>query len=214
MKPQGDGDRIYNGANDDASGTASMLEIAGALAGMNPRPRRSIVFIAFFGEELGLLGSRYYGAHPLFPLTQTVAALNLEQLGRTDTSQGSHAGMLNFTGFDFSEIPATFRKAGAITGVRVVKDEQNSDAFFNRSDNQALADMGVPAHTLSVAYDFPDYHQVGDEWDKIDYDNLAQVTRTIALGLITIAGDPHAPQWNSAEPKAEKYLDAWKRLEN
>ena len=65
-----------------------------------------------------------------------------------------------------------------------------------------------------MAYDFPDYHQVGDEWDKIDYDNLAQVTRTIALGLITIAGDPHAPQWKSAEPKAEKYLDAWKRLKN
>lgn len=210
---RGDGDdRVFNGANDDASGTASVISIASALAGMNPRPKRSIVFVALFGEELGLLGSRYYGAHPLVPLARTIADINLEHLGRTDSSVGPHVGMVNFTGHDYSDIPSIFTKAGERVGVRVEKDARNTEQYFARSDNQALADLGVPAHTVSVSYEFPDYHKVGDEWPKLDYDNMARVDRMIALGLLEMAGNPEPPHWNEAEPKAKKYVDAGRKL--
>jgi hypothetical protein len=212
LKADGEGDLIYNGANDDASGTASVIEIATALASMNPRPARTLVFIAFFGEEAGLLGSRYYGAHPAFPLARTVADVNLEHMGRTDSDLGPHVGMLNFTGFGFSEVPSVFKRAGEMTGVQILKDEKNSDAYFSRSDNQALADLGVPAHTISVSYEFPDYHQTGDEWQKIDYENMARVDRTVALGLVMIAANPIPPRWNEHDSNAGKYVYAWKQL--
>ena len=79
--------------------------------GMKTRPKRSILFLNVFGEELGLLGSRYYGRNPLVPLAKTVANLNLEQLGRTDGKDGSGAGKAQLTGFDFSTLPATIARA-------------------------------------------------------------------------------------------------------
>ena len=212
VKPEGDGDRIYNGANDDASGTASVIEIASALAAMDPKPKRSIVFIALFGEELGLLGSQYYGRHPLFPLAKTIGDVNLEHMGRTDATDGPKIASASFTGFDFSGLPAVFEKAGGHVGVKVYKDEKRSDSFFTRSDNQALADVGIPAHTLCVAFDFPDYHAVGDEWQKIDYDNMAKVDRMVALGLVILADMDAPPKWNESDPKVHRYVEAWRAL--
>jgi hypothetical protein len=212
VKPEGEGDRIYNGANDDGSGTVSVIELANALAAMNPAPKRSILFVTFFGEEKGLLGSHYYAAHPLVPLKDTVAQVNLEQLGRTDDSDGAQIGTATMTGFNFSDLPATFQAAGTDTGVKLYNSEKNGDAFFGRSDNQSLADAGIPAHTLAVAFEFPDYHGVGDEWNKIDYDNMAKVDRMVALGVIRLAGNPAPPKWDDSNPKAEKYVTAWKAL--
>src|SRR5581483_8562237 len=117
--PDGPGDRIYNGANDDASGTASVIEIAHALAGMRPPPKRSFVFAAFFGEERGGLGSRYYARHPLFPLDHTIADVNLEQLGRTDGTDGKKIARATLTGYSFSGLSAVFRRAGRLTGINV-----------------------------------------------------------------------------------------------
>lgn len=208
MLPPGEGDRINNGANDDGSGTVSVIEIAEALAQMPQHPKRSIVFMTFFGEEKGLFGSRYYAAHPFFPLKQHIAQINLEQLGRTDDNDGPQVASATFTGFDFSDLPATFEQAGKATGVRVYKNEKSSDAFFARSDNQSLADAGVPAHTLAVAFEFPDYHKVGDEWQKIDYDNMAKVDRMVALGLLSISNSAAVPHWNADNPKTEQYRKA------
>ena len=208
IRGTGEGDHIYNGANDDASGTASVIEIADALASLPAHPRRSIVFVALFGEELGLLGSRYYAAHPVYPLARTVADLNLEHMGRTDTTEGTRVGMVNATGYDFTTITTDLKKAGEETGIDVAKDEKNSDSFYARSDNQAFADAGVPAHTLSVGYIFPDYHRPGDEWPKLDYDNMARVDRAVALGIFEIADSTSAPQWNTANPKTERYAKA------
>jgi len=205
-------DRIFNGANDDASGVASIIEIASTLAAMQPRPKRTLVFLAVYGEEIGLVGSRYYGKHPVFPLAKTVADVNLEHMGRTDADVGPHVAFVNFTGFTFSDVPAIFKRAGEAVGVQVVRDEQNSDAYFGRSDNQALADIGIPAHTASVSYEFPDYHQPGDHWEKLDYDNMALVDRMLTLGAIMIADNPQPPKWNEAEPKAQRYVDAWRKL--
>lgn len=211
-RPAGEGDRVNNGANDDGSGTVSVIELASALASLKQRPKRSVVFIAWFGEEKGLQGSRYYARHPAFPLEKTVAMVNLEHLGRTDDSEGPKLNSATLTGFDFTDLGPIFRAAGEKTGVDVYKNEKNSDAFFSRSDNQALADAGIPAHTLCVAFIFPDYHKPGDHWEKIDYANLARVNRTIALALLTIADNAEPPKWNESNPKTAKYVQGWKAL--
>jgi hypothetical protein len=211
VKPGGSGDRIYNGANDDGSGVVSVIQVASALAGLEHRPRRSIAFMTFFGEEEGLLGSQYYARHPVLPLDKTVADVNLEQVGRTDATDGKQVGSATFTGFRFSDLPKVFQTAGELTGVRVYDTPQSPD-FFARSDNLAFAEKGVPAHTLAVAYDYPDYHRVTDSWDKIDYDNLAKVDRMIALGVILLANSGEAPKWNEPESGAAPYLKAWRAL--
>jgi hypothetical protein len=209
----GEGDRIFNGANDDGSGTVSVIELASALTTRATRPKRSLVFMCVFGEERGLLGSRYYGRHPIFPIEKTVADINLEHVGRTDDTEGSQVNRATLTGFDYSDVSDVFKRAGEATGITVYKHPQNSDSFFGRSDNQALADQGVPAHTLCVAFIFPDYHGLGDHWDKVDYDNLARTSRMVALGLMMIADNPVAPKWNEANPKTAKYVEAWKKMQ-
>jgi hypothetical protein len=207
VRGTGEGDHIFNGANDDGSGTASVIEVANALAALPTRPKRSIVFMTFFGEELGLVGSRYYGAHPIFPLAKTVADLNLEQLGRTDVDGGSSVGLVNVTGFDFSTLTDAVVKAGGETGLQVVKNAQLNERYFAQSDNQALADAGVPAHTLSVGYMFPDYHKAGDEWPKLDYANLALVDRTVAVAVYDVADSADTPQWKDI-PQTQRYIKA------
>lgn len=204
----GQADGTFNGANDDASGTASVVEIASALATMQPRPKRSVVFATFYGEEHGLVGSTYYAAHPVVPLAKTVAAVNLEQVGRTDDSEGPRVDAANVTGFDFSTVTDALRKAGDSVGVALQKHPRNSDLYFNASDNAALARAGVPAHTVSVAYAFPDYHGRDDEWEQIDYVNMAKIVRMVALGLVALADDEIPPKWDASNPRTEPYRKA------
>jgi hypothetical protein len=202
------GDNIYNGANDDGSGTVSVVELASAFGALKRRPKRSILFMTFFGEEKGLLGSRYYGRHPVVPIEKTVAQINLEQVGRTDDSEGPQVSTATVTGFDYTDIGEILIAAGERVGVRFYKHARNSDAFFGRSDNQSLADRGVPAHTVGVAFEFPDYHGLEDEWEKIDYANMERVDRAVALGVLTIADNPQPPKWNEANPQTAPYVKA------
>jgi hypothetical protein len=205
-------DCVYNGANDDGSGTVGVVELASALSKVSPRPRRSILFLTFFGEELGLVGSRYYGRHPLVPLEKTAAQVNLEVIGRTDDSEGPQVGTLAGTGLDYSEVGAVMQRAGEAEGVRVYRHPTKSDSFFGRSDNQSLADSGVPAHTFSVAFEYPDYHGVGDEWQKVDFANMERVVRTAGRGILSLADSTQEPRWNEQNPKAARYAEAWKKL--
>ncbi len=198
-------DRIYNGANDDGSGTVSVIEIAHALARLNPRPKRSIIFMTFFGEERGELGSQFYGKHPAFPISQTVADLNLEQMGRTDSTTGRHVNDASVTGFDYSDVTQFLISAGRRTGISVYRDPAASDAYFARSDNEALARQGIPSHTICVAFDYPDYHGLGDEWQEIDYANMAKVDRMVLLALYDLANASQTPQWNSSNPNAAPF---------
>ncbi len=204
-------DRIFNGANDDGSGTVSVIELASAFAALkDARPRRSVLFVTFFGEEKGLVGSRHYGRHPVVPVEKTVADVNLELVGRTDDVEGPQRARASLTGFGYSEVSAVLTAAGAAEGVQVVKHPRNSDAFFPRSDNQALADLGVPAHTLCVAFEYPDYHGAADHWDKVDYANMARINRMVFRALLALADDPDEPKWDEANPRAAKYLKARK----
>jgi hypothetical protein len=90
-------------------------------------------------------------------------------------------------------------------GVTFYKHITNSDLFFARSDNKAFADRGIPSHTVSVGYLFPDYHREADHWEKLNYDNMAQVTRAVALGVLSIGNRVQRPQWNQSNPNAKRY---------
>ena len=78
--------------------------------------------------------------------------------------------------------------------------------------NQALADVGIPAHTLCVAFDYPDYHKAGDHWEKVDFANMAKVDRAVALALLHVASDAPPPKWNESVGATKKYADAAKKL--
>ncbi|HLH44185.1 MAG TPA: M28 family peptidase [Bryobacteraceae bacterium] len=210
MRPNGD-DRIYNGANDDGSGTVSVIELASALAAMPAHPARSILFLALFGEEKGLLGSRYYASHPLVPLNRTIADVNLEQVGRTDAANGPHIGVGYLTGYDYSDLGRMLSREATPSGFKITQDASTKEDLFDRSDNLPFSQAGIPSTTLYVAADFPDYHRVGDEWPKIDYDNMAKLDRALALGLLRLASNASAPQWNIANRAARRYAEAGKR---
>ena len=203
---------VWNAANDNGSGVASIVEIAAALAAIPEKPKRSLVFMAFFGEEQGLLGAGFYGAHPIFPIERTIAAINLEQVGRTDSYEGNQKGRATLTGFDYSQVGDILQLAGERFGITVYKDSRASDRYFSLSDNQVLADLGVPAHTLSVALEFPDYHGAGDDWQAIDYENMAVTARMTALAALMMAQSEKVPRWKDSNPRARRYIEAWKRM--
>lgn len=205
-------DRIWNSANDNGSGTVSVIELAAALAPLDKRPRRSLVFIAFHGEESGMVGSRFYAGHPVFPFEKTIAEINIEMVGRTDDTEGDQHKRASVTGFDFSDVGEVLRRAGEQTGVTVFKHPKNSDGYFGASDNAALAILGVPAHTVCVTYQYPDYHGPADTWQKVDYENMALTVRMIGTGLLILAGSKEEPHWNPDVKAANRYLEAWKKL--
>jgi hypothetical protein len=202
----GEGDGIFNGANDNASGVAGVIEAAAALKASTVRPRRSILFVAFSGEEKGLVGAKFYAANPLVPIESTVANLNLEQLGRTDDSERPRVAAAVLTGFGFSDIARILSPAMLSAGVKLEDHPTKGDAYFRASDNAALAAVGVPAHTLAVAFQFPDYHQPGDEWQKLDYDNMAKITRAMTAGVLALSNRTSPPRWLTANPKAEPFV--------
>jgi hypothetical protein len=197
---------VYNGANDDGSGTVSVIEIASALATLTAHPRRTIVFALFYGEETGELSSKYFVRHPVCPTT--IADLNLEQLGRTDSTEGPRVDSATLTGFDFTDISRVIKEAGEAVGIRVYNDPKYGDVFFRQSDNASFADVGIPSTTLAVTFMFPDYHKPGDRWPKIDYANMARVDRAVALAIVRLAGDAEPPRWNTENPRTKRYAGA------
>ena len=182
-----DGDSIYNGADDDASGVAALVEIARTTA--QAPPRRTVVFAAMAGEELGLLGTRWYIDHPAVPLDSTVADLNLEMIGRPDSAIGP--GRLWLTGFERSTMGSGFTDAG----IAIDPDPRPGQSFYQRSDNIAFARIGIPAHTLSSFGLHPDYHSPDDEIERIDFEHLETVIEVASEAVRTLADGP-SPEWN------------------
>ncbi len=203
-------DVIFNGADDDASGVAGVIEIGKALAKADQK--RTIVLMTFYGEEKGLVGSGYYVRHPVFPLNQTVANINIEQIGRTDDTEGPRVSAGSLTGFNFSSIGKTFAKVGASMGVPVTGHPRYSAMYFGASDNLFFARAGIPAHTICTAFEFPDYHQVGDSVDKCDFANMEKIVKLTAATVMDVANAATRPEWNKDEPQAAKYVEAGKKL--
>ena len=182
------GDSIYNGADDDGSGVTAVLEIARVLA-KGPRPRRTLIFLATTGEEVGLLGTRWYIQHPAVPLGQTVANLEIEMIGRPDSLAGG-AGNGWLTGYDRSTMGDKLKAAG----IPIVPDPRPDQQFFQRSDNIAFARLGIPAHTLSSFGMHADYHQPSDDLSRIDWAHLEKVI-VAATQAVRLLGDSAAPGW-------------------
>ncbi|MEO5817050.1 MAG: M20/M25/M40 family metallo-hydrolase [Gemmatimonadaceae bacterium] len=182
------GDSIFNGADDDASGTVAVMEIARALAS-GPRPRRTVIFAATTGEEVGLLGTRWYLQHPVAPIGSMTANLEIEMIGRPDSLAGG-PGRAWLTGFDRSTMGTMFANAG----LPIVPDRRPEQSFFTRSDNIAFARAGVPAHTLSTYNMHDDYHTVRDDVSRVDFAHMTNVIRAAASATRLLADGP-APTW-------------------
>jgi Zn-dependent M28 family amino/carboxypeptidase len=121
-------------------------------------------------------------------------------------------GKLGVTGYDYSDLGPRFTRSGKAHGIDVVMDPHASGPFFMRSDNRALAAVGIPSHTLSVGYEDPWYHQANDHADTIDYRNMTNVVRAIAQAVFDLANDSVAPKWSDA-PEAARYREAWQKLQ-
>ncbi|MCH8959676.1 MAG: M28 family peptidase [Proteobacteria bacterium] len=156
IKPNLEGDRIFNGAVDNATGTAAIIELARAFAAMEPAPERSILFLALTGEESGLLGSAWYAEHPLFPLNQTVAALNFDSL----ITDGATRDITVF-GLGSSELEEYLARAAAKQGRVPVNEPTPEKGYFFRSDHFNLAKVGVPVLYAEAGVD---NLQHGREW--------------------------------------------------
>jgi hypothetical protein len=181
-------DSVYNGADDDASGVVAVMEIARRLAA-GPRPKRTIIFAATTGEEVGLLGTRWYMQHPVVPNAALVANLEIEMIGRPDSLSGGK-GRAWLTGFERSTMGELF----AANGLPIVPDKRPSQSFFTRSDNIAFAKMGIPAHTLSSFNLHDDYHQVTDDVSAVDFEHMAAVIDA-AVKAVDLLANGQAPVW-------------------
>ena len=182
------GDSVYNGADDDASGTVAVMEIARALS-RGARPRRTIIFLATTGEEVGLLGTRWYIDHPVFPLAQTVANLEIEMIGRPDSLAGGF-GRGWLTGYERS----TMGDALAGAGIPIGPDKRPDEQFFMRSDNTAFARLGIVAHTLSSYNMHTDYHTPSDDVSKVDPAHMASLIDAAAKAVRLLADGPRV-EW-------------------
>ncbi len=182
-------DLIYNGADDDASGTAAVLALAHLLV-QGPRPRRTVIFALFGSEELGGFGNRAFLAHPPVPLASIVANLEFEMIGRPDPAIAP--GSLWLTGFERSSLGPELVKHGA----RLVNDPHPKEQFFRRSDNYALALQGIIAHTVSSFGLHGDYHRPSDELSTIDFNHLTEAVSSMLEPIRWLDSTTWKPTWN------------------
>lgn len=202
-------DGIYNGALDNASGTAALLELAQAYADRPEPPRRSVVFLAVTAEEQGLLGSAHYAANPVYPLSQTVAGLNMDGLSNFGPTND-----LVVIGYGMSELDAIADAAAAAEDRRIVPDPEPEKGYYFRSDHFELAKRGVPmiypehgidhvergeeyGREMNERYTAERYHMVTDEFD--DTWDLTGAVPDVRLyyeiGEAVIDSDAW-PEWN------------------
>jgi hypothetical protein len=184
------GDRIHNGADDNASGTAALLEVARAFAESGLRPRRSVIFVAFAGEELGLLGSQHYVAHPAIPMAKTVAMVNLDMVGR------NAPGELFVGGKPDAALSAALDDANGVIGFKTAPITDRATA--GASDHASFEAAKVPT-LFFFSGDHADYHRVTDEAARIDGAKIARVAR---LALLTAAGAADAVRPGERAPTA------------
>ena len=189
------GDAIFNGANDDAAGTTGVLELAHALAA-GPKLRRSILFVCYGSEEVGGLGSQFFGRHPPVPLAQIVANLEFEMIGAQDPKMPKDTLLL--TGWERSNLGPTLRDHGAKLG----PDPYPEQHFFERSDNYSLALEGVVAHTAAGWGTPPTYHQPTDDLAHIDIDFMTTAIQSLVEPLRWLSGSDFKPEWSpGGQPK-------------
>ena len=184
-----DGDTINNGADDDASGSIAVLELAQAMA-MGPKPRRTIVFAWFGSEEAGGTGSRFFADKPVVPLDRIIANLQFEMIGRPDPKVPPHT--LWLTGYERSTLGPELAERGA----KLVQDPHPEQSFFTRSDNIQFARRGVVAHTVSSFGLHKEYHTPADEIEMIDFAHMTDAIRSMVQPIRWLANSSFTPRWN------------------
>jgi len=197
-EPQ-NGDKIYNGAVDNASGVALMMEIARAGTKDPMKPKRSMVFMAVTGEEQGLLGSDYYAENPVFPLNKTVANINIDEANVF----GRNNDRIQVIGFGYTQLEDILKEVVAKQGRMMTADAEPEKGFYFRSDQFSFAKRGVPAlYTKSVIvedeHEFTEkrYHKPSDEFDPA-WDMKAAVADGDALleVALRVANGGEWPEW-------------------
>ena len=199
-------DSIYNGARDNAVGVAAVMSAAEYFA-QHP-PKRSVLFIAYAGEESGMLGSKHFAQNPVVPLRQLVYNLNIDNAGYNDTT------VVTVVGLGRTSADANIQKAAAAYGLTAIPDPAPEQNLFDRSDNVSLAVKGVPAPSYSLGFRKFDeelgkyYHQVADEVSTMSPGYTMKYIRSFVLAAKYIADDKEQPIWQ----KGDKYEAAWKTL--
>ena len=179
---------VMYGANDDASGTVAVIELARALAGSGPH-RMNVMFVAYGSEEAGLLGSRYFVNNPPVPLDRIRANLEIEMIADQDPQLP--AGVMMMTGFERSNFGPELKARGALVG----PDPYPEQNFFERSDNFALAQRGIVAHTVSGWATIPTYHTPEDTIANINFDFMTQAIQSLVAPLSAVAEGDFTPEW-------------------
>ena len=183
------GDKIYHGADDDASGTTAVLELARVL-GAGPRPRRTVIFALFGSEELGGLGSTYFREHAPLPLHEIAANLEFEMIGRA--APAVPADTVWLTGWERSNLGPTL----AAHGAKLVGDPHPEEHFFMRSDNYVLAKKGVVAQTISSYGLHPDLHRPSDNLAHLDFVHMDAAIRSLIVPVKWLVNSDFTPNWN------------------
>ena len=214
-----EGDQIYNGANDNASGTGTIMAVAEAFTNLSEGSKRSILFLAVTAEEQGLLGATYYSINPLIPLEKTVAVINIDAMGN---NYGKTKDLI-VVGKGNSELDLVLEYAASQNGKYLIPDAEPEKGFYYRSDHFAFAKQGVPAlyvdggldvvgkgkdygHKKKDKYTNIDYHAVSDEI-KEDWDFSGMVEDAQILFRVGYAIGQHNewPQWSEGtEFKAKR----------
>lgn len=194
------GNQIYYGADDDGSGNAALLGVAKGLTSNPVKPKRSVLFMAFYGEEMGLLGSAFLAQNPPFPLKQWVAELQMDMVGRNSSGQQrpgqvdkdeENVDTMRLVGSKriSTELDQIIQEQNKYVGFRFLYDAED---VYTRSDHYNFAKNGIP-----IAFFFdgfhPDYHQVTDTVDKINFTKLTNTARLVYLTIHEIGNRPNPP---------------------
>lgn len=206
--PNLEGDQIYNGAMDNASGTAALLEIARAYTTLPQAPRRSVLFLAVTAEEQGLLGSAYYAAYPLYPLANTVGGLNMDGMNNFGATRD-----ITVVGLGMSDLDDYLRKAAAAQERVLEADREAEKGYYYRSDHFELAKEGVPMLYPASGYDDREkgvaygmekaeeytrdhYHRVTDEYDlSWNVEGAMEDMETFFRTGLDVANSDEWPNW-------------------
>lgn len=184
-------DRIFNGADDNATGVTSVLTLADAFAALPQRPKRSLVFLLFWGEERGLLGSRAFVRTPSIPLDKIIANINIEMVGRPEDGAYGKAWV---TGWDKSDLGALMHGTSQAVGVDIFEHPRFSAMLYGSSDNLSFVEAGVIAHSFSAGSLHQDYHQVGDQWEKLNLPHMTKVIQGLFAGSWRLVQGEVTPQ--------------------
>lgn len=185
------GDNIYNGADDDASGVTGVITLADAFAAMPTPPKRTLLFMTYWGEESGLLGSQAFVDRPTWPLESITANINIEMIGRPEPGARNKTWV---TGWNESDLGPILRENASKFGYEIFEHPKLSPMLYKSSDNWSFAQKGVIAHSFAAGSLHADYHQVDDEWDRLELDHMTEVIRSLFLGSLPLADGSATPK--------------------